>query len=78
MWIRLPPSRRLRETRRATSALRCPENTSGLRFSSCFPTAEEIAASLNLPPAVRGRNFLKEGGKLAPSPRELSQCAHWD
>ena len=79
-WIdilskRLPPSRRLRGTRRATSTLRCPENTSGFRFSSCFPTAAEIAASLYLPPAAQGRNSLKEGGKLAPSPRELSQCA---
>ena len=35
------------------SALRCPENTSGLRYSSCFPTAAEIAGSL-LPPQAAG------------------------
>ncbi len=70
---RLPPSSALREKADDTSALRCPENTSGLRFSSCFPTAAEIAASLNLPPAVRGRNSSQGGRLLAPSPRELSQ-----
>ncbi|MBR4550221.1 MAG: hypothetical protein IKO83_09960, partial [Oscillospiraceae bacterium] len=38
------------------NALRCPENRSGLRFSSGFPTAAEIAALLLPPPAAQSRN----------------------
>ena len=38
------------------STLRCPKNTSGLRFPSCFSTAAEIASSLPPPLAAGTRN----------------------
>ena len=50
--IRHPPRGRSVD---AIHALRYPENTSGLRNSSCFPTAAEKAHCLPLPPAAAVR-----------------------
>ena len=50
--IRHPPCG---ESADAIHALRYPENTSGLRNSSCFPTAAEKAHCLPLPPAAAVR-----------------------
>jgi len=51
----------------SSSALRYPENRSGLRISSGFPTAAVIAGRLSLPPAAAARNSPGGARKRPPS-----------
>jgi hypothetical protein len=46
--------------------LRCPENRSGLRCSSDFPTAAEIPQCLHLPPAAALRDTVRAKGSHLP------------
>ena len=69
-----------RRARRAVplSTLRCPKNTSGLRFSSCFSTAAEKEPSLFLPQAARGLfSPVLGGGFAAPRGQALGVFCAW-
>ncbi len=60
------------------STLRCPKNTSGLRFSSCFSTAAEKEPSLFLPQAARGLFSPVRGeGFAAPRGQALGVFFAW-